>query len=108
MQHGEDWCSLVQLGVICADWCSLLHVGVVWCRLVQCGADWCSSMNVGLLHVGADWCNMVQFGGQQYTLQHGSQYKSCYFAEKSKCHKISPSNAFPLKFRVQDKFGVRR
>ena len=33
-------------------------------------------------------------------LQHGGQYKSYYFAEKSKCHKISLLNAFPLKFRV--------
>ena len=33
-------------------------------------------------------------------LQHGGQYKSCYFVEKSKCLKISPLNAFPLKFRV--------
>ena len=30
----------------------------------------------------------------------GGQYKSYYFIEKSKCHKISPLNAFPLKFRV--------
>ena len=29
-------------------------------------------------------------GGQEYALQHGSQYKSYYFAEKSKCYKISP------------------
>ena len=28
------------------------------------------------------------------------QYKSYYFVEKSKCYKISPLNAFPLKFRV--------
>ena len=39
-------------------------------------------------------------GGQEYALQHGGQYKSYYFVEKSKCHKISPLNAFPLKFRV--------
>ena len=39
-------------------------------------------------------------GGQEHALQHGSQYKPYYFAEKSKCHKISPLNAFPLKFRV--------
>ena len=39
-------------------------------------------------------------GGQEYALQYGSQYKSYYFAEKSKNHKISPLNAFPLKFRV--------
>ena len=38
-------------------------------------------------------------GGQEYALQHGGQYKSYYFVEKSKCHKISPLNAFPLKFR---------
>ena len=37
--------------------------------------------------------------GQEYALQHGSQYKSYYFVEKSKCHKISPLNEFPLKFR---------
>ena len=38
---------------------------------------------------------------EDYTLQHGGQYKSCYFVEKSKYHKISPLiNAFPLKFRV--------
>ena len=44
-------------------------------------------------------------GGQEYVLQHGSQYKSyLYFVEKSKCHKISPLNAFPLKFRVSDNF----
>ena len=29
-----------------------------------------------------------------------------YFVDKSKCHKISPLNAFPLKFRVQDNFYV--
>ena len=38
-------------------------------------------------------------GGHEYALQHGGQYKSYYFVEKSKCHKISPLNAFPLKFR---------
>ena len=37
---------------------------------------------------------------QEYFLQHGGQYKSYYFIEKSNCHKISPLNAFPLKFRV--------
>ena len=37
---------------------------------------------------------------QQYALQHGSQYKSYYFVEKSNSHKISPLNAFPLKFRL--------
>ena len=39
-------------------------------------------------------------GGQEYALQHGGQCKSYYFVEKSKCHKVSPLNAFPLKFRV--------
>ena len=39
-------------------------------------------------------------GGQEYALQHGGQYKSCYYFEKSKWHKMSPLNAFPLKFRV--------
>ena len=39
-------------------------------------------------------------GAQEYALQHGGQYKSYYFVEKSKSHKISPLNAFPLKFRV--------
>ena len=39
-------------------------------------------------------------GGQEYALQHGRQYKSYYFVEKSKRHKISPLNAFPLKFRL--------
>ena len=39
-------------------------------------------------------------GGQEYALQHSGQYKSYYFVEKSKCYKISPLNAFPLKFRV--------
>ena len=29
-------------------------------------------------------------GGQEYALQHGGQYKSYYFVEKSNCHKISP------------------
>ena len=38
--------------------------------------------------------------GQEYALQHGGQYKSYYFIEKSKCHKISPLNAFLLTFRV--------
>ena len=37
-------------------------------------------------------------------LQHGGQYKSYYFVEKSKCHKISPLNAFPLKFQLYDNF----
>ena len=40
------------------------------------------------------------FGGQEYALQHHSQYKSYYFVEKSKCHIISPLNVFPLKLRV--------
>ena len=40
----------------------------------------------------------------EYTLQHGGRYKSYYFVEKSKSYKISPLNAFPLKFRVQDNF----
>ena len=39
-------------------------------------------------------------GGQEYALQHGGQYKSYYFVGKSKCHKMSALNAFPLKFRV--------
>ena len=39
-------------------------------------------------------------GGQECALQHGGQYNSYYFVEKSKCHKISPLNAFALKFRV--------
>ena len=39
-------------------------------------------------------------GGQEYALQHGGQYKSYYFVEKSKRHKISPLNVFPLKFQV--------
>ena len=43
-------------------------------------------------------------GGHTLALQHGGQYKSYYFDEKSKCHKISPLNAFPLKFRVKDNF----
>ena len=29
-----------------------------------------------------------------------AKYKSYYFVEKSKSHKASPLNAFPLKFRV--------
>ena len=45
-------------------------------------------------------------GGQEYALQHGGQYKSYCFVEKSKCHKISPLNAFPLEFQVQDNFCV--
>ena len=43
---------------------------------------------------------MCLVGGQEYALQHGGQYKSYYFVEKSKCHKISPLDAFPLKFLV--------
>ena len=39
-------------------------------------------------------------GGQVYALQHGGQYKSYYFVEKSKCRKMSPLNAFPDKFRI--------
>ena len=39
-------------------------------------------------------------GGQEYALQYGSQYKSYYFVEKSKHHKISSLNAFPLKLQV--------
>ena len=39
-------------------------------------------------------------GGQEYALQHGGQYKSYYFVEILKCHKLSPLNAFPLKFWV--------
>ena len=40
------------------------------------------------------------FGGQQYAFQHGGQYKTYYFVEKSKYHKISPLNVFPRKFQV--------
>ena len=29
-----------------------------------------------------------------------TQYKLYYLSKKSKCHKISPLNVFPLKFRV--------
>ena len=36
-------------------------------------------------------------GGQEFDVQHGGQYKSYYFVEKSKSHKISPLNEFPLK-----------
>ena len=39
-------------------------------------------------------------GGQEYALQRGGQYKLYYFLEKSKCHKISPLNSFPLKIQV--------
>ena len=46
--------------------------------------------------------------GQEYALQHGGQYKSYYFVEKSKCHKISPLNGFPLKFLVYDNFYALR
>ena len=45
-------------------------------------------------------------GGQEYALQPGGQYKSYYFVEKSKCHKISPLNPFSLKFRVYENFYV--
>ena len=45
-----------------------------------------------------------QVGGQEYDLQHCSQYHIYYFVEKSKCHKISTLNAFPLKCRVYDNF----
>ena len=45
-------------------------------------------------------------GGQEYALQHGGQYKSYYFVKKSTCRKISPLNAFPLKFRVEDYYFV--
>ena len=33
-------------------------------------------------------------------LQHGGQYRSYYFVEKSKCRKISPLNTYPLKIWV--------
>ena len=35
-------------------------------------------------------------------------YKSYYFVEKSKYHKISPLHAFPLKFLVYDNFYALR
>ena len=35
----------------------------------------------------------AMLGAEEYNLQHGGQYKSNYFVEKSKCH-----NALPLKF----------
>ena len=47
---------------------------------------------------------MGSCGGQEYAFQHGGQYKSYHFVEKSKRHKISPLNAFPLRFRVLDNF----
>ena len=43
-------------------------------------------------------------GHTTLALQHGGQYKSHYFVEKSECHKISPLNAFPLKFWMKDNF----
>ena len=39
-------------------------------------------------------------GGQEYALQHGRPDKSYYFVEQSKCDKISPLHALPLKFLV--------
>ena len=45
---------------------------------------------------------MCLVGGQEHALQNGGQYKSYCFVEKSKCHKISPLDAFPLKFLVED------
>ena len=42
----------------------------------------------------------------EYALQHGGQYKSYHFVEKSNYHKISPLNVFPLKFQEQDNFYV--
>ena len=39
-------------------------------------------------------------GKNNYALQHWGQYKSYYFVEKAKSHKISPLNAFRLKFQV--------
>ena len=46
----------------------------------------------------------ISFGrhveGQEYALQYSGQYKSYYFVEKSKYHKMSPLNAYPLKFGV--------
>ena len=50
----------------------------------------------------------LRFLHTKYTLQHGGQYKSYYFVEKSKSYKISPLNAFPRKFRVQDNFCALR
>ena len=41
---------------------------------------------------------VIHVGGQEHALQHGGQYKSCYFVEKSKYPKISPLNMFPLNF----------
>ena len=48
----------------------------------------------------------AMLGGQEYALQHGGQYKSNYFVAKSKWHKVSPFNVFPLKFRLYDNFYV--
>ena len=39
-------------------------------------------------------------GGQEYALQHGGKYKSYYFVEILKYHKMSPLNVIPLKFWV--------
>ena len=48
-------------------------------------------------NVGGQNYNTIQ--EKEYALQHGGRYKSHYFVEKSKCHKMSLLNAFPLKFR---------
>ena len=37
-------------------------------------------------------------GAQTLALLHDGQYKSYYFVEKSKCHKVSSLNAFTVKF----------
>ena len=37
---------------------------------------------------------------QEYALQHGGKYKSYYFVEILKYHKMSPLNVIPLKFWV--------
>ena len=45
--------------------------------------------------------NKIHLCGQECALQHGGQYRSYYFVEKSKCLNISLFiNAFPRKFRV--------
>ena len=80
------------------------HVTKMWYLKLWITSFWTEILHlnfekiVGKINIQAKGSFGHHVGGvQEYALQHGDQYKSYYFVEKSKCHRISPLNAFPLK-----------
>ena len=79
---------------ITSFWTETLHFLLKrWCGNVYSTSE-CNYQKFNKIQTKSSFGRHV--GVQEYALLYGSQYKSYYFVEKSKCHKISPLKAFPL------------